>query len=210
MGAHRSIVVFDLGGVMTVPPWVPIDAYGVEIGLPEGAMSSYFRDDPVFAQLERGEISLRDFMKSVGTRVQERHGIRVDLRALGRAGIVGGEMNPEMIGFVSSLHRAGVRLGLLTNNTKEAPDWRSRIPIECFDVVIDSSDVGMRKPDPAIYRLLLDQLGAAGEDVVFVDDTRSNLPPAAALGIATVHFVDPAEGRAAIAGLCGLDVATLI
>jgi len=206
---RRSVVVFDLGGVITVPPWVPIDAYGVEAGLPEGAMSSYFRDDPVFAQLERGETTLREFMKSVGVRVQEAYGIRIDLRALGAAGIVGGEMNPDMIAFVSALHRAGIRLGLLTNNTKEAPDWRSRIPIECFEAVIDSSEVGMRKPDPAIYQLMLDALGADAAEVVFVDDTAINLPPAAAMGIATVHFVDPAEGRAAIAELCGLDPATL-
>jgi len=206
---RRSVVVFDLGGVMTVPPWVPIDAYGVEVGLPEGAMSSYFRDDPVFAQLERGETSLREFMKSVGVRVQEAYGIRIDLKALGRAGIVGGEMNPDMIAFVSGLHRAGIRLGLLTNNTKEAPDWRSRIPIECFDVVVDSSEVGMRKPDPAIYEFVLTQLGVAASEVVFVDDTEINLPPAAAIGIATVHFVDPAEGRAAIAELCGLDLASM-
>lgn len=194
---------------MTVPPWVPIDAYGVGIGLPDGAMSGYFRADPVFAQLERGEITLREFMKSVGVRVQETYGIRIDLRALGAAGIVAGEMNPDMIAFVGALHRNGVRLGLLTNNTKEAPDWRSRIPIEAFDVVIDSSDVGMRKPDPAIYRLVLDRLGAAASEVVFVDDTADNLPPAEALGIATVHFVDPADGRARIAELCGLDLADL-
>jgi epoxide hydrolase-like predicted phosphatase len=202
-------VVFDLGGVMTVPPWVPIDAYGVEVGLPEGAMSRYFRNDAIFSQLERGETTLREFMKSVGLRVQETYGIRIDLKALGRAGIVGGEMNPDMITFVGALHRAGIRLGLLTNNTKEAPDWRSRIPIECFDAVIDSSEVGMRKPDPAIYQLTLDRLGAAAADVVFVDDTETNLPPAEAMGIAVVHFVDPTQGRAAIAELCGLDLAGL-
>jgi len=194
---------------MTVPPWVPIDAYGVEMGLPDGAMSKYFRDDPVFAKLERGETTLREFMKSVGIRVQEAYGIRIDLKALGRAGIVGGEMNPDMIAFVSALHRAGIRLGLLTNNTKEAPDWRSRIPIDCFDAVIDSSEVGMRKPDPAIYELMLSQLGADPEDVVFVDDTADNLPPANAMGIATVHFTDPGDGRARIAELCGLEPSAL-
>lgn len=206
----RSVVVFDLGGVITVPPWVPIDAYGVEVGLPEGAMSQYFREDLVFGQLERGEITLREFMKSVGTRVQDAYGIRIDLKALGAAGIAGNEMNPEMIEFVRSLHQSGIRLGLLTNNTKEGADWRSRIPAECFDVIIDSSEVGMRKPDPKIYELVLARLGAEAADVVFVDDTAHNLPPAAAMGIATVHFVEPSEGRAMIAELCGLDLTALI
>lgn len=204
----RSVVVLDLGGVITVPPWVPIDAYGVSVGLPEGAMSTYFREDSVFGQLERGEITLREFMKSVGTRVQETYGIRIDLKALGAAGIAGGEMNPEMIAFVSDLHRSGIRLGLLTNNTKEGGGWRERVPIECFDAVIDSSEVGLRKPDPAIYELMLTTLGVPASEVVFVDDTAHNLPPAAALGIETIHFVDPVEGRAAIAAALGLDPAT--
>jgi len=89
---------------------------------------------------------------------------------------------------------------LLTNNVREA-GWRTGFPFELFDVVVDSSEVGVRKPDPAIYRTLLDRLDRPAHEVAFVDDFTENLPPAAALGLATIAFVDEAQCRADLARL---------
>jgi epoxide hydrolase-like predicted phosphatase len=181
-------VAFDLGGVLTPPVFGPLDELSDSLGLPEGTLRAFFRGDEVFAGVERGEVSFRDFLKSVGTRVQDRHGLRVDLRAVAAAVEAPGRLDPAMVAFVRHLHGEGLRLGLLTNNTKEAVFWREELPRECFDVVVDSSEVGLRKPDPRIYELLLERLGLPAGQLLYVDDFEENLPPAADLGMQTWHF----------------------
>jgi putative hydrolase of the HAD superfamily len=84
---------------------------------------------------------------------------------------------------------AGWRTGLITNNVREFGDaWRAMLPVdELFDVVVDSHQVGMRKPDPRIFRLALEQLGGvAPERTVFLDDFPGNLAAAKALGMRTI------------------------
>jgi epoxide hydrolase-like predicted phosphatase len=181
-------IVFDLGGVLTPPVFGPLDELNASLGLPDGVLRTYFRGDPVFSRVERGEVSVREFLKSVGTRVQETHGLRLDLRALAAAAEAPGALDPEMVALVRRLHASGVRMGLLTNNAKESVVWRQQLPRECFDAVVDSSEVGLRKPDPAIYAVVLDRLGIPAADVLYVDDFEENLPPAAALGMQTWHF----------------------
>ena len=94
-----------------------------------------------------------------------------------------------------------MKLGLLTNNVKEFGEhWRSTFPIdELFEVVVDSSHVGMRKPDPEIYLLTCEQLAVEPADAVFVDDNADNVAAARALGMETVHFGD--DPRVALAEL---------
>jgi epoxide hydrolase-like predicted phosphatase len=91
------------------------------------------------------------------------------------------------------LKERGLRIGLLTNNVKEFGDnWRAMFPIEelCEDVV-DSSHVGMRKPERAIYELTCTRLGVEPRDAVFVDDNSDNIAAAREFGMETVHFVEP-------------------
>jgi putative hydrolase of the HAD superfamily len=193
-----TAVVFDLGGVLTGPPFAGIAAYEVSVGLPEGSISRYFRGDPVFSSLERGEIGAREFWKSVGVRVQEAHGVRVDLRELAATTEAASDLTPEALALVRELH-GSYTLGLLTNNVAEAATWRAQLPAELFDVVLDSSAVGFRKPDPRIYELLRAELGLPPDEVVFIDDFEENLPPAAELGIHVIGFESVPQCRAALA-----------
>jgi epoxide hydrolase-like predicted phosphatase len=98
-----------------------------------------------------------------------------------------------MVALVRRLHADGLRLGLLTNNAREAKVWKEQLPRECFDVVLDSSEVGLRKPDPRIYAVLLERLGLPADQVLYVDDFEENLPPATELGMQTYCF-DNREG----------------
>ena len=145
-------------------------------------------------QLERGEITARDYWKTLGTEVDADHGVRLQLAAVAAAADQGSAFRPEMLELVRSFH-GRYTLGLLTNNVKEAATWRDQLPRELFDVIIDSSAVGLRKPDPRIYELLLDKLDRPAPEVVFVDDFEENLPPAAALGIETIGFESPDQLR---------------
>jgi len=198
-----TAVVFDLGGVLTAPPFGGVADYERSLGLPATSISRYFRGDPVFASLERGEISARDFWKSVGTRVQAAEGVRIDLGALAAATEAAGHLEADALALVRELH-GRYSLGLLTNNVAEAAIWRDELPHELFDAVIDSSAVALRKPDRRIYELVLDRIGRTPAESVFIDDFEENLPPAHELGMAVVHFESVSQCRRALAAL-GMD-----
>lgn len=192
-------VVFDMGGVLTHAPLDGMHDHARALGLPEDAFSQYFRGHPLMERLETAEISIREFFKAVCHEVEEVHGHRVDLRAL----VVAVERGQELIPSRFDLVRAARRTcwtALLTNNVREAT-WRETFPFDLFDEVVDSSEVGVRKPDPRIYRELLDRLDLPADQVVFIDDYEENLPPAQQLGIRTIHFVGPDDCRARLGEL---------
>jgi putative hydrolase of the HAD superfamily len=92
---------------------------------------------------------------------------------------------------VRTLREAGYRTALVTNNIAEFGDgWRRLIPVdELFDVVVDSCRVGLRKPDPQMFRLALEQLdGVRPEEAVFVDDFEANVAAARQIGMHGLVF----------------------
>jgi putative hydrolase of the HAD superfamily len=97
-------------------------------------------------------------------------------------------------------------MALLTNNVREwEPHWRAKLPDvdDIFEVIVDSAFVGMRKPDPEIYRLTVERLGDGlrAEDCLFVDDIEANCDTARELGMATVHFRDNDQAVAEVRSL---------
>ena len=78
--------------------------------------------------------------------------------------------------------------------------------LSCFDVVVESSVVGVRKPEPRFYELALEQLGVAAADSVFLDDLGVNLKPARAMGMRTIKVTDPAVALAELSEVTGLDL----
>jgi epoxide hydrolase-like predicted phosphatase len=189
----RSTVLFDFGGVFTPSPFPVISDAAPELGLtPEAAIELCFGvydedGDHPWHRLERGEISLERARAELAAlaRAQE---VEVDMLALfGRMG----KPDPDretMVEGVRKLRARGIRTALITNNVAEFGDgWRKMIPVEeLFEVVIDSSGVGVRKPDPRIFQMALDQLGVTAQNSVFVDDHPGNIRAAEKLGITGV------------------------
>jgi len=190
----RSIdaVLFDFGGVFTDSPFHASTSVGEEIGARPGQIEkimfgSYHEDtDHTWHRLERGEITLsaaREEIMAEGAR----QGLEFDpLEILSRLAGRGGSVRTPLIDRVRGLKREGYRTALVTNNVAEfRAHWRAMIPVaELFDLVIDSSEVGVRKPDPAIYRLALARLGDVPPGrSVFLDDCESNVKVATDLGI---------------------------
>jgi putative hydrolase of the HAD superfamily len=107
-----------------------------------------------------------------------------------------------MTAVVRRARAAGVRTALLSNS------WGQPYPTdalaELFDVTVLSCEAGERKPDPAAYRLVARLLGEPPEACVFVDDLRSNVTAAAAVGMAAVQHRDPASTAAAVYRHLGL------
>ncbi|GAA3485715.1 HAD-IA family hydrolase [Streptomyces yanii] len=123
-------------------------------------------------------------------------------------GRVFADLRPEtsVIAAAAAARRAGVKVGILSNSVGLAP-WNLYDGYELeklYDAVVLSEVHGTRKPEPEMYRLVLDALDLKAEDCVFVEDTEQYLPPAAELGFATVHAVDPARTVTALESLLGV------
>lgn len=192
-------VLFDFGGVFTLSPFGAVEQLARERNVEpllfaEMVFGPYHLDtDHPWHQLERGEISLEAARERILQQARDK-GYELDLwDVLGRMAqshSAGTGVNASVIQLLKDVKQAGYHTAIVTNNVKEfSTAWQSLIPMEEVDLVVDSAFTGIRKPDPAIYRLTLEQLGryrgsALGpEECVFLDDVESNVRSAEALGI---------------------------
>ncbi len=202
MGNVRAIL-FDFGGVFTDSPFDAAEALGTELGAEPGRVleivfGPYHEDtDHPWHRLERGEIPLVEAREAI-LALGRAEGIDADpFRLFARMGRGDGARAP-MVERARLLLAAGYRTALVTNNAHEFRDaWRRLVPAdELFEVIVDSSEVGMRKPDPRIFELTLERLGGIGPgEVLFLDDAASNVAAAERLGIRSV-LVRPDLGDA--------------
>jgi putative hydrolase of the HAD superfamily len=203
-------VVFDLGGVLTESPLDAFAEYEAEAGLPEGLIRRLNSTDPdrnAWARFERNELDVEGFCAAFEAEAAAL-GQRVDARRVLAA--LAGELRPAMVAAVRTLRAAGLPLALLSNNV--APMERtSRLGelLALFDAVVESSVEGVRKPEPEIYRRVLERLSsAAGRTIApaecaYLDDLGINLKPARAMGMHTIKVVDPAAALAELSALVG-------
>jgi putative hydrolase of the HAD superfamily len=106
---------------------------------------------------------------------------------------------PEMIDAAATVRAAGYRTAILTNNIKEWGDWRTLWDADnLVDIVIDSCEVGMRKPNADVFELTLDRLGSRAERTLFLDDFPWNIAGAEKVGLRTIHVTDPVAAAAAL------------
>jgi len=189
-------VVCDFGGVLTTPLMLAFAAIQEENALDAGDLGAALRaiaerdgSHPLH-ELECGRMTERDFLSELSAQLREDLSRDVEMHSFSERYFAHLEPNDAMIAFLRELRGRGYRIAMLTNNVREwEPRWRAMLPVdELFDVVVDSAFVGMRKPDPAIYRLTCDRLGVAPERCLFVDDIEVNCTGAAELGMTTVLF----------------------
>jgi epoxide hydrolase-like predicted phosphatase len=186
-------VIFDFGGVFIDSPFTAlVDAATAEGLDPEIVLDLMFGPydqdtDHPWHRLERGEITLLEARDDIMATSTERIGRELDPFHL-LAALSGGGVRDELVDFCREVRSTGVRTGLLTNNAKEFEDfWVPLLPLdELFDDVVDSSAVGLRKPDARIYELSLERLGVRAEAAVFIDDAPGNVTGAQAVGLRTV------------------------
>ncbi|MDP1818802.1 MAG: HAD family phosphatase [Acidimicrobiales bacterium] len=186
-----STVLFDFAGVVTSSPWGPLTAAGG--GNLELLIGVYADDgDHPWHRVERGELAITDWAVEVAQMGQEQ-GVEVDFSLL--QGLLGDmTVNEQIVDRIRRLRGEGYRVGLITNNVREGSTaWRAKVPVdELFDVVIDSCEVGMRKPNPAIYHHALELLGGIEPAAaVFLDDAPGNVEGAKAAGLAAILVDDP-------------------
>jgi putative hydrolase of the HAD superfamily len=152
--------------------------------------------------LETGKLSEAEFFRRLCARHEEAGGPHIDPEHARKLVFAErAEASMAMVDTVRQLRGAGYRTALLTNNAREwEPMWRSMIPVdELFDVVVDSSVVGLRKPDPAIYELTCARLELRPDECIFVDDLQCNVDAAAELGMEVLHCTDPTAASELVA-----------
>lgn len=206
-------VLFDLGGVILTSPFEEFSRYEAAAGLPAGAVRQINSTDPdtnAWARLERNEVTLDEFVAAF-----EAEGAALGLPVDGWKVLacLRGQVRPEMRVAVERCSRV-FTTGLLTNNFvswsdaagDDAPDDDLASVLSCFDAVVESSVVGVRKPEPKFYELALERLGVAAADSVFLDDLGVNLKPARDMGMRTIKVMDPAVALAELSEVTGLDL----
>jgi len=206
-------VIWDFGGVITSSPFEAFNRYETANGLPENfirSINSTNPDDNAWALFERSEIDAAAFDTAFLQEAEARgHSVRgADVLAL-----LAGDVRPEMVAVLDRLKADGYRIACITNNVKTGSGAGMARNIEKaeeiqqvlarFEHVIESSVVGVRKPDPAIYLMACDKLGVEPQDCVFLDDLGINLKPARALGMATIKVAAAAPAIDELEGLLG-------
>ncbi|MCP4083505.1 MAG: HAD family phosphatase [Actinomycetia bacterium] len=150
-------------------------------------------DDHPWHRLETGRMELAEFVAWVDEQVPG-GGARFDPQQ-GEIPLSHLPMRTALIDEVRRLREAGVRTALVTNNVREwRPVWSSRLPLdELFDTVVDSSEVGHRKPEAEIYELTLGRLEVTADRAVFLDDMTANVEGARAVGLHAIHVEEDTD-----------------
>jgi putative hydrolase of the HAD superfamily len=197
MSGRVRAVVFDFGGVLISPITTLIaevaawhDVSMVEmLDVLMGPRESSTSDHP-WHRAERGELAIAELQREVSPFAAA---AGITLRGDEYDRLLCGEftVHARIVDRIGRLRDEGYRLGLLTNSFIEfRRHIESHIDFSLFDVVVDSSEVGHRKPEPAIYELTTSMLGVPASEILYLDDFAANVEGAKAAGWRTIHVVD--------------------
>jgi len=204
-------VLFDFGGVVTTSPFEAFARYEQANELPVGLIRSINATNPdknAWAQLERSDVDANGFAKLFEAEAAER-GHQLSGHVV--LDLLSGSVRPQMVAAIGRIKAAGFAVGCLTNNFKprsETDGHRSdaQAAMALFDHVVESSVVGIRKPEPAFYRKALDLFDIEAAEAVFLDDLGVNLKPAKAMGMTTIKVVDPDQALQDLSTVLGVDL----
>tara|TARA_B110000438_G_C15564558_1_gene542619 strand:- start:49 stop:693 length:645 start_codon:yes stop_codon:yes gene_type:complete len=198
-----QVVIFDVGGVLVGSPFLAALRWAKEWDLPRASLEKLFGEysrsvqpgeqPPMWHEVECGRVALTEFVEHMRLMLESElpkgHKAR-GLTASDFDPFAEAEAIPIMVDLAKEIREGGVRTAILTNNVKEWRNWRDRIPIEEFDPVIDSCEVGVRKPDPAIYSLICNRMDVAPSDCLFLDDHLGNVEAALAAGLEALQVTE--------------------
>ncbi|MEL7480513.1 MAG: HAD-IA family hydrolase [Pseudomonadota bacterium] len=213
--AELEAVLWDFGGVFTTSPFDAFRRYEDERGLPADfirSVNAKDKDTNAWAQLERSELGPDAFDQL----------FREESRALGHEvsgadvlALLSGDLRPRIITALKAC-KARVKVGCITNNAKvgrgasmadnEVKAKAVAEVIALFDHVLESSKIGLRKPDPRIYALMCEGLDVDPKACIYIDDLGINLKPARQMGMTTIKAVSEAQILADLAEATGFDL----
>ncbi len=190
-------VIWDFGGVFTTSPFEAFNRYEASRGIPLDHIRTVYANNPhenAWALCERSEIDAAGFDRRFAA---ESRALGQDVRGADVLPLLSGDIRPGMVAALK-VCKQRFKVGCITNNvmtgagagmasTSEKAAAVGEIML-MFDAVIESSKLGVRKPDPRIYQMMCDALGVTPHDCVFLDDLGGNLKPARAMGMTTIRI----------------------
>jgi putative hydrolase of the HAD superfamily len=203
-------VIWDFGGVISSSPFEAFAAYEQAHGLPADFLRTVNATnhlDNAWARFERSDIDLATFDAEFAA---ESAALGHAVRGKDVIALLGGTIRPQMVQALRVL-RGRLKIGLITNNVASPgaenadPTGRDAV-LPLFHHVIESAKLGLRKPDPQIYRLMCEALAVAPDHCVFLDDLGVNLKPARDMGMHTIKVGDPDAALAQLQALVGFDL----
>ena len=208
-------VIWDFGGVFTSSPFDAFARYEAEQGLPRNFIRTVNATNPLdnaWAKLEQSKVSGEEFDSL----------FREESKALGHEvpgadvlKLLSGSLRPRVVEALKVCKQHG-KVGCITNNapigkgasmTNDAEKAAQLAHVfDQFDHLIESSKIGIRKPDPQIYKLMCEALDVAPEDCVYLDDLGINLKPARAMGMTTIKVLGEDQLLEDLKSATGYDV----
>ena len=188
-------VIFDFGGVLVVEGLRSARRLYKEKTSIDIEKIWYTEIRPVWKALEKGEIAEGDFWKALNQLVKLRDP-KFDVNEFKKIVFENQKYNPEVVSLIQELKAKGYVTALLTNNVKEwIEEWDRKDPLnQYFDVIVSSHEIKEIKPEPRIYQITLERLGAKPEECVFIDDKEKNIDTAMKLGMKGVVFKTSEQG----------------
>ena len=210
-------VIFDFGGVITASPFEAFNRLEDERGLPRDFVRRVNAADPdgnAWAKFERAEIDAATFDRLFAEEAS-RFGHALEGEAV--LAVLAGAVRPAMVAALDTLKASGITIGCITNNVpsgRGAGMARSEemarevaAIMARFDHVIESSKVGVRKPDPRIYRMMCEALDVTPTACVYLDDLGINCKPAAGLGMHAIKVTSGEQALADLSAALGMELA---
>jgi putative hydrolase of the HAD superfamily len=203
-------VIWDFGGVLTTSPFAAFARFERERGLPADIIrrtNAANHLENAWAKFERAEVDIEAFDQLFA---EESLALGAEVRGKDVLPLLAGDMRPEM---VEALKRVGAnfKTGCITNNLPAnaigSKDGRSLYIAEVmvlFNHVIESAKIGLRKPDPRIYRMMVEALGVDPNNCVYLDDLGVNLKPAREMGMTTIKVISGPQAIAELEAATGL------
>lgn len=206
-------VLWDFGGVILSSPFEAFRKFEAARGLPQDFIRSVNARNGncnAWARFERGEIDAAAFGSLFET---ESAALGHPVHGREILPLLSGDVRPRMVEALRRV-KAHFRIACLTNNMPlghgpgmaQDPKKAAQVAeiMALFDLVVESSKTGCRKPEPAFYEYALRHLGVAAGEAVFLDDLGINLKPAAAMGMRTIKVGDPDQALAELEQIIGI------
>jgi putative hydrolase of the HAD superfamily len=201
-------VLWDFGGVITTSPFDAFARYERDNDLPADfirGLNAANHHENAWAKFERSEVPVDEFCVLYEKEAADA-GHPLDARAV--LACLSGDVRPQMVTALEQIKAHGLRQACLTNNFFRFDDAKTmvvRSPIlDLFDVIVESSVVGVRKPEPEFYRIACNELGIEPNEALMLDDLGVNLKPAREMGMRTIKVVDPDDALAELSQVLGI------
>jgi putative hydrolase of the HAD superfamily len=205
-------VIWDFGGVFTSSPFEAFARFESQRGLPADIIrrtNALNHWENAWAKFERAEVDLETFDELFAA---ESLALGAEVRGKDVLPLLSGDLRPEMVDALRII-KSRFKTGCITNNLPAnaigSASGRSLYIAEVmalFDHIIESAKIGLRKPDPQIYRMMADTLGVDPVNCIYLDDLGVNLKPAREMGMRTIKVVNSAQALAELEAATGLSL----